>query len=139
MGRRCEQTFLCVLLLLVVSGTTGCGSSGDLKRAAVEGSVTLDGTVLEEGTISFLPTAGTTGPAGYSQIVQGKYSIDARSGPAVGKNLVQILAYRDLGNKTAEGEAYKNQVVPDKYNSASTLVVETTQGKNSRSFDLKSK
>jgi hypothetical protein len=126
--------------MLMAAATIGCGAADDLNRGSIAGKVTLDGVPLEAGTVCFNPTEGTTGPASYATIAQGKYSISAKArGPLVGKHKVVIDAYRDIGNKTSSGEPLKEQVVPAKYNQQTTLVVAVTQGPNTQDFELVSK
>jgi len=128
----------CAAILLAVS-TPGCRDS-DAQRGTVEGTVTFNGTAVERGTISFIPTAGTRGPATYAAIENGKYSVTARNrGPVVGKHKVQIEAFRDMGKKHPTGAPLLEQVIPKKYNSQTTLVVAVAEGQNRHDFDLKSK
>jgi hypothetical protein len=117
----------------------GCGGS-DIARGSVEGKVTLDGTDVEKGTITFLPTAGTIGPDTYGTILNGKYSVmsDDR-GPIVGKHRVRIEAMRYMGKKHPTGAPLEEQVVPEKFNKQTTLVVEITKGNNHHDFALTSK
>lgn len=139
--QKCRQSlvFLACVALLAVSAT-GCGRSDSLNAGAVEGTVTLDGVPLEEGTISFTPTAGTVGPAAYGGIINGKYAIAAAPrGPVLGKHKVQIEAYRDLGEKSNDGTPIKEQVVPEQYNRLTTLVADVAKGTATLNFDLKSK
>ncbi len=128
----------CVAILAAVSAN-GCRDAGG-PRGSVEGKVTFDGTPVERGTISFLPTAGTVGPATYATIENGCYAVTAENrGPVPGKQRVQIEAFRDLGKKHRDGDPLLEQVIPQKYNTASTLVVEIVQGRNTHDFDLTSK
>lgn len=118
----------------------GCGRGG-IPRGGIEGKVSFDGTPVEQGTISFIPTEGTKGPATYATIANGRYAIAAKDhGPIVGKHRVKIEAFRDMGQKHPEkGVPLLEQVIPDKFNTATTLVVEITEGRNTRDFDLTSK
>jgi hypothetical protein len=128
------------MITLAVGLAGGCGSQDDQNHATVEGTVALDGTSIEEGTIVFSPTAGTTGPAAYGQIAGGKYTLAAGDrGPVLGKHQVRLEGYRDLGHKNDKGEAIKEQAVPAQYNTATTLMVEVAKGKNTHNFELSSK
>jgi hypothetical protein len=124
-------------LPLAVAILVGCGSSDGTNRGSVTGKVTLDGQPVQEGSIVFTPTAGTTGPMSFVQIANGSYSIAAGDrGPVVGKHKVGIEAYRDAGTVDDGGAPLKDQIVPAKYNKETTLVVEVTKGSNTHDFDL---
>ncbi len=55
------------------------------KRAAISGSVELDGEPLPRGTITFIPD-DKNAPTAFAMVSRGKYSLDEKSGPAIGKN-----------------------------------------------------
>ncbi|MEM7557861.1 MAG: hypothetical protein AAF394_01935, partial [Planctomycetota bacterium] len=73
----------CVLL-------AGCGGTDGPPRAAVEGTVTLDGKPLATGMVRFVPKDGTPGQKVSVSIEAGKFSVSAEHGPAVGKHRVEI-------------------------------------------------
>ncbi len=132
---------------LIVSGVNmGCGSNGP-QRAAVSGTVTVDGATLEEGVISFLPMGETKGPTSGARIIGGKYTIPAVSGPVLGMHRVEITARRkarqtlpigkassDAGTESSASEETLNQFIPPNYNSKSTLTFDVKAGKNE--FDI---
>ena len=78
-----------------------CGCGGGL--AGIQGTVTLDGTLIETGRISFVPIEGTAGSGGRAQIVKGHYSIDSAGGPSPGVYRIEILAPRKTGKKRPAG------------------------------------
>jgi hypothetical protein len=83
---RSTRRAVCQLLpILLAAWCTGCGGGG-AGGGDVNGTVTLDGTAIEDGSISFTPETGEGGTAG-GKIVQGKYSV---KGVATGKNRVHI-------------------------------------------------
>jgi hypothetical protein len=117
----------------------GCGQGG---RVSVEGTVTLDGKPLKEGTVQFTPLAGTNGPTAGANIVDGKFVVPPQGGPFVGKFQVQITAAGKTGRKVpgpfGRGlmEEYK-QVLPPRYNTASELKADVTaNGPNHFDFAL---
>ena len=75
-NRYCAALLAGCLLLLV-----GCG--GD-RRQPLEGTVTLDGQPLGEGSISFVPLPGTAGPTAGANIAAGRFSIAADQGTFTG-------------------------------------------------------
>src|SRR5262249_8914125 len=70
------------------------GLSCDSGVAVVSGEVTLDGTPVENGTITFEPALGD-GPTMGSPITNGRYEV---KGPA-GKKKVLVTSFRLTGNK----------------------------------------
>lgn len=124
---------LCVLSVcsLVLAG---CGDSG---RERIEGTVTLDGQLLEKGTINFLPLPGTQSPTAGAEIARGKFRIPARGGTFVGKFRVEITASRPSGKKVPDRwtgqpiDAYE-QFLPVKYNTKSELEIEAKAGAANR-------
>src|SRR5262245_47033662 len=81
---------LCALLLsfLLVAALLGCGPGNPLGRKALSGTVTLDGSPLDGGTIEFHPLEGGVQSGGL--IHAGRYSIGADKGATPGKYRVQI-------------------------------------------------
>ena len=67
----------------------GCGGSEDLKRVAIEGSVSIAGELLPEGVVNMVPAEGTSGPAVTINVKEGKFSVPRESGPAVGSYVCQ--------------------------------------------------
>ncbi len=69
----------------------GCGDSVSLNQP-ISGTVTIDGTPIESGSISFLPERGTDGPAATTTISSGKYQFTNANGPYTGGHQVMIGA-----------------------------------------------
>jgi hypothetical protein len=67
----------------------GCGETSE-PRHAISGTVRVDSVDAVSGSISFLPVAGTMGPAAATAIVDGKYKFTVRSGPFVGEHRVVV-------------------------------------------------
>jgi hypothetical protein len=134
-------TRLCTLVLFCAA--LGCGDSGP-PRASAGGVVKLDGQAIEEGSITFVPAEGTSGPTSGARITAGKYNIPKADGPLIGRSKVEIRAWRKTGrqipNPMSAGALMDEKVeaFPEHYNSASTLVEEIVAGHNVLDFDLKS-
>jgi hypothetical protein len=129
-----------VLLLLA-----GCGSSDNLPREPVSGTVTLDGKPLERGTISFQPESGLPTAAAVT-ISAGQYSMTRAQGLVPG-------AYRVLISSTPPGGGIANnpatgrppppgqptpppkELLQAKYNEKSILTAEVKGGAENR-FDF---
>jgi hypothetical protein len=124
----------------------GCGRGDGLDRAAVTGTVTLDGAPIAAGSITFFPQGGTKGPAAGGTIENGQYSIAVAQGPIVGRNRVEIRATRKTGRKVqapmSDRGVLTDEIVeaaPARYNSQSALVAELKSGKNLLDYELTAK
>ena len=128
-GFRCSlpqailATFAAVLLL---AGIAGCGDTKTI--AAISGSVSLDGSPLDNGAISFYPVAGgsematqsagaTIGPDGryQTEIAPGRYRVEITSSKVIGQRKV----YEDMADSPMED--ILEEVVPAWYNTKSNL------------------
>lgn len=127
--------------LVIALLALGCGDSG---RAPVSGTVMLDGKPLPEGSISFFPTDGNRGPSAGGVIQDGAFEIDARDGPILGKNRVEIRSNTRTGRKIVDPRMPTMQLdeilaIPKRYNSDSELVREVQPGHNELNFELNGK
>lgn len=119
----------------------GCGAN---ESAEVRGKVSLDGQPLEEGTISFIPNTGSQNQA-WAPIKGGAFVIEGSSGLGLGVSRVEIRALRRTGKilptsiSGMEPDYEMQEVIPQRYNSASQLKAEIKPGVNQIDFDLKSK
>jgi len=139
----CHRLFCLLLnLLLLAVVSAGCGDNDG--RLSVSGKVTLDGKPLPEGSIEFLPIAGTGGPTAGATIEQGKYRIVPRRGLFAGRFRVNITANRKTGAQRMDryrGVKYdvQEQYLPTRYNEKSQLEAEVTdEGPNVFAFELTS-
>jgi hypothetical protein len=92
------------IVILIGLGLTGCSNDG---RVAVSGTVTLDGTPLENAAISFRPTPGHDGLTAGGQVIDGKFEFAAQHGLLPGKYLVNIQAFRPTGRMVKDPQAGK--------------------------------
>jgi hypothetical protein len=121
------------------------GCSRSTGRQAIEGTVTLDGTPLAEGSIVFLPQPGTKSPTCGGTVLQGHFSIAPAGGAACGTFRVEITAVRKTGKKVISPKDNQlvdevQQYIPAKYNQQSELTVTVSeQGPNRFDFPLSSK
>ncbi|NLS96108.1 MAG: hypothetical protein GXX96_28550 [Planctomycetaceae bacterium] len=85
---------LWITCLMVLSG---CGGADDVGRIDVSGSATFDGQPIVYGQIDFTPdnAKGHSGPAGYADIVDGKFNTAEGTGSGIvpGAHIVRITAY----------------------------------------------
>src|SRR5262245_55174409 len=143
-----RRTWPAALVCVGVLAAAGCGSS---NRGAVKGKVTVNGSPLEAGDISFVPVDASLGPTAGAVITNGEYAIDAARGPVAGEYVVRISAFRKTGKKVWDGmgdektpDRQKNFVeevkafIPPRYNDRSELRARIEAGKvNVRDYDLK--
>ena len=128
-----------IVLAFCSAALVGCGDD----RAAVQGTVTLDGQDIE-GMISFVPTNGRSTSAAWAEIKQGRYSIPTAQGPAVGNYRVEISWMRKDGKKltSVANSMLAEQIaeaIPARYNQKSELKADIAPGKNQLDFALSSK
>jgi len=107
----------------------------------VTGTVRLDDAVLASGSIYWIPIEGTQGPGGGAGIDKdGKYEI--KQGLRPGKYRIEIRSTitinRKVRNPTIPSELVDEEVsvIPDEYNSRSSLFREIGRGSNVYDFDL---
>jgi hypothetical protein len=133
-GVQCRVGLLVAACLLA---WTGCGGAG----VEVSGKVTLDGSPLDEATITFVPMAGGQREAGWTMVQGGSYLIPTANQLGTGQFRVEIRALRsggsDKGIQNDPTLIAAKEIVPSKYNSKSELVAEIKPGKNALDFELK--
>ena len=139
-GRWRSASLLAVLLLL---GLTGCG--GRKTVAEVSGLVTVDGTPLDNGAITFYPVAGgsvkAAQSAGATIGAEGRYQAEI----APGRYRVEITSSRVIGQrKVYEGmadsplEDIREEILPPEYNTKSTLTQDISLETTTADFALTS-
>lgn len=134
---RSTASSICIYFCVCLIASYGCSAS---NRAEVQGTVTLDGQPLTQGTLAFFPTGDAKGPAAGGTIVGGKYFISADQGSTIGTNRVEIRSARATGKMLAlRKEAEVVEVLPDRYHSQSVLTANIKQGKNTVDFELQSR
>jgi len=111
------------------------------SEPTVTGTVRLDDTALPSGSIAWIPIDGTPGPGGGAGIDKdGKYEI--KQGLRPGKYRVEIRSTktinRPIRNPTIPSELVDEEVsvIPDQYNTRSSLIREIGRGSNVFNFDL---
>ena len=139
-----------VLLAASAALLTGCDSYG-LQRAAVSGSVNLDGKPLETGVIRFVPSGDTKGPVAQATVHEGQYSLARDHGPVVGQHRIEIEAIDHFGFELDDEAAYAQHMktkrrrlppnpVPKQYNRDSKLSRQVTSTEDQQfDFELDTK
>ena len=112
---------------------TGCSDNGLVK---VAGEVTVDGSPLDCGTISFYSESG--GPTAGTVITAGKYSTNVSRG----RKRVEILGYKTVRQTPVAGPGspmidIHEQILPQRYNTTTELACEVTASGTTQNFALK--
>lgn len=122
--------------ILLLAG--GCGQG--TKMPEVSGTVTVDGALIDEGTIRFAPI-DRKGPTAGTTIRAGKYRVAV----PIGRKRVQIKAFRPGGSQrhnTYPGMADVQstvQFLPARYNIKTRLEAEIAADDDKRPLDFKLK
>jgi len=99
----------------------------------VFGSVTLDDEPVPTGRIVYRPEHHASGFDAAAEIVDGKYHIPVRSGPSVGKNVVQFLGARKTGAHIIVDDRLQDEwvdVFPPQFDKESTEMRTVVPGRN---------
>jgi hypothetical protein len=123
-----SDTLQRVLATMVVAVTiTGCHAS---SKSAIEGIVTLNGTPLSEGDISFRPLAGTESPTVGAHVSDGHFSIPQSLGLKPGRYSVVLNASRKTGRKIVDPSGHERDeiesLIPARYNQQTELTADVT-------------
>jgi len=138
-------SFLLSLLFLFAGFLTGGCSKNTDGRQAISGTVTVDGTPVPAGSISFQPTEGQATSSG-AMISNGKFNIPADDGLLAGKYRIAISAPMP-GSEPANAQALpgdapplaKDMIPPD-WNTSSKQFVEVKKtGSNTFPFEISTK
>ena len=112
------------------------------SEPTVTGTIRLDNETLTTGSIAWIPIEGTPGPGGGGGINnEGKYEI--KRGLRPGRYRVEIRSTRTLPRKVlnptipAELVDEEVSVIPEQYNTRSSLIREVGPGAKVLNFDLK--
>ena len=130
--------FLICVLAGFCAALAGCGGSDN--RMSVKGKVSLDGEVVDRGSIVFLPTAGV-GTKAAAAIEAGEYVVPAEEGLRPGTYRVEVSWSKPTGRKVASADPgmmmdETREAIPAKFNTASTLTAEIAAGENTQNFPL---
>jgi len=122
---------------------SGCGGSSDnLPREAVSGSVTVEGQPLAKGTILFNPTSDKLPTTATGGINDGKYSIPRAEGLVPGTYKVAISSVGEAEMKLVHGAPGKlapppKNLISKQFNTNTKLTAEVIGGEtNTFDFEL---
>jgi len=139
-----DHTLRITAAAVVALAAAGCGGGDGIPREPVSGKVTVDGSALDNGLITFSPE-DLTKPAVGTAIKDGSYSMGRSDGPSAGPHKVGISSRKPTGKKLKSVDFpgtfvdEMRESLPPQYNSDSRLGVEVKHGGENRfDFELSS-
>ena len=151
LSRFLKQLQYCSIAIGIATTITFVGCNSGPATTEISGKVSVAGKPIDDGDITFQPLAGG-GFTSSGKITNGQYRLSGESGLLEGEYLVKVNAYREAANQgpiivggqdmppETAGMKRKDQYLPDKYNTKSTIekfVVESGKSKIEKDFDLK--
>jgi len=116
----------------------GCGRANSLSHLPVSGTVSVSSGEKLNGSITYIPVEGRSGPAATTAVVDGKYRFDETNGPTPGEH--RVIVKRIVSKRTT----LESRGTP-KTDSNSTSAVKNewsfncdleTRGSSQRDFNL---
>jgi len=130
-------------LILTIAFLPGCSPDSE-GRQGISGTVIVDSSPVQTGSLNFTPTEGQA-TAGGAVISNGKFAIPRDNGLLPGKYRVAISAPASGADRpapTMPGEAppLAKDLIPPEWNTASNQIVEVKKGgTNSFPFEISTK
>ena len=62
-----------VIVILILLVVCGCGSGSKVNRLPIQGLIVIEGRRIDHGSITFLPSKGTSGPSANTSVSDGQY------------------------------------------------------------------
>jgi len=126
------------LLCLLAPSFLIPGCSDKVKMGEVSGTIQIDGKPAKNGAIAFFPVDRKSPTTG-ATIEEGRYTARV----PLGRAKVEIRVSRVIGHKklydapNSPVQPILEEVLPDKYNNQTELLLDVEPGKNQKDFDLK--
>jgi hypothetical protein len=119
-NKRSATSFVFALVLVAV--LPGCGQRNSPARLPIYGTVTLAGGEKPNGSISFVPDDGNSGPAAMTALAEGRYQFNETNGPTPGPHKVivrqLVLEKRIPGPSTGDVKSEATKSVGNEAKSA---------------------
>ena len=128
--------------ILFLAFSAGCND--DSKRYGVSGTVTLNGEVLKDGVVTFVPVSPESPTQGSAAVAAGKFRISAEQGLAPGMYKISISS-PDGKTPVADpnaapgpsGNFTSRDRIPAEFNIRSTLEIEVKPDTKANVYDFK--
>jgi hypothetical protein len=133
----------CLLALLLLSLVAGGCAPGE--PASVLGHVVYAGEPVADGSLRLFPLADTPGVGAEAAIRDGQYAVALEQGLLAGRYRIEVRATGSIGpvelpseeiDGTPPPQELRYEIIPERYNDASTLELELKPGENRRNLDL---
>jgi hypothetical protein len=120
---------------LVAISALGCGANDG--KSDVSGLVTVDGTPVSGGSISFTPVGGR-GPSAGGVISEGRYQTRVVPGPVkVAISVQKVVGERKLYRApNSPVQQVIEESLPPRYNEATELQIDVREDSSEHNFDL---
>lgn len=136
---------MAAVFALALMTIVGCGGSADnFEHLPIDGTITLDGTPLKSGRVSFI--AQDKGGSASADVNEGAFQLRGADGLSPGPYRVEIYSIQPTGKKVPSAEDPTTMIdetknlVPKQYNAQSELKADIPAGgpKEPLSYALKS-
>lgn len=129
-----------ILFAIALCAALGCSGDG---RSEVSGTVKVNGKLVAEGAINFIPIDGNKGAGAGATITNGEYRIPRSAGVSPGKNRVELRAFKNTGRKIQDPTAKpgvlaeeRAPLFPPEFNDKSTLTRDVKPNSDTIDFDI---
>lgn len=127
MNTRCLGLIVAGMVMLAAS--EGCRKGNGIERIPLSGTVTFRGEAVSDGQIRFVPRPDTAAPLTIATIQHGHYDTTTVGGVPVGRYCVEIRSFDPkTPSPKGPGDPQRKQLLPEKYNSQSTLELTVESG-----------
>ena len=134
------RIFTSAFTLFVIAMTMLAGCSSSTTHGTIQGTVTLDGTALDDGVVRFVPVDGASQTASVN-VVAGEF----KAVVPIGKTRVEFSAPKVIGRQkmyeTADSPEVDvvGELLPARYNVQSQLTLDVAAGSQPYALELFSK
>ncbi|MBN2580714.1 MAG: hypothetical protein JXB10_17140 [Pirellulales bacterium] len=107
------RAFAVLILLGFLSLNYGCGRGHHAERLPVRGTVTMASGERLNGSITFVPVRGRSGPSATTKLDAGKYEFDRTNGPTAGPHAViikRVVSRTDSMKTIAAGQRSQENI-----------------------------
>jgi len=142
-GDAMNRIYRLVASFCLCSALAGCAEHQGPKQFPLSGKVSVDGTPMELGSISFIPKSDTQRVSG-GTVLDGTYTVDVGRGANAGLYRVEIRWQKPTGKKYRDRDSgemmdVRKEGLPKRYHAESVLTADVSEEQTVFDFDLQSK